>query len=161
MLLLWQLAVTALNIPEVILPAPDQIGGELWRICRCSSPCDADDPRYADGVRLATPLGVGLAIVLAYSPLLRDTLYPNLIVFQLVPKVALAPLFVVWLGIGSGSHVAFAAFVSFFPIVISTAVGFSSVDASALRLCRSLTASEWQCFLMVRFPFACRPSSAA
>ncbi|HEV3395178.1 MAG TPA: ABC transporter permease subunit, partial [Xanthobacteraceae bacterium] len=88
------------------------------------------------------------------SPLLRDTLYPNLVVFQLIPKVALAPLFVVWLGISSESRVAFAAFVSFFPVVISAAVGFSSTEASALRLCRSLTASEWQSFVMVRFPFA-------
>jgi len=72
----------------------------------------------------------------------------------LIPKVALAPLFVVWLGIGSESRVAFAAFVSFFPVVISAAVGFANAETSALRLCRSLTASEWQSFAMVRFPFA-------
>ena len=59
---------------------------------------------------LATTLGVGLAVAITYSPLLRDTLYPNLVVFQLIPKVALAPLFVVWLGISSESRVAFAAF---------------------------------------------------
>jgi NitT/TauT family transport system permease protein len=81
-------------------------------------------------------------------------LYPNLVLFQLIPKIALAPLFVVWLGISSESRVAFAAFVSFFPIVISAALGFASTEATTLRLCRSLTASEWQCFLMVRFPFA-------
>ncbi len=154
-LLLWQLAVTALKIPQVILPAPDQIGRELWQalpvLLANAVPTTLDT---LTAFFAATLLGVGLAIVLAYSPLLRDMLYPNLIAFQLVPKVALAPLFVVWLGVGSGSHVAFAAFVSFFPIIISTAVGFASVDASALRLCRSLTASEWQCFLMVRFPFA-------
>lgn len=154
-LLCWQLAVTALRIPQVILPAPDQIGSELWQalpvLVANAVPTTLDTLM---AFFAATLLGVGLAIVLAYSPLLRDTLYPNLIAFQLVPKVALAPLFVVWLGVGSGSHVAFAAFISFFPIIISTAVGFASVDASALRLCRSLTASEWQCFLMVRFPFA-------
>ncbi len=65
-----------------------------------------------------------------------------------------APLFVVWLGISSESRVTFATFISFFPVVISAAVGFGSTEASALRLCRSLTASEWQQFLMVRFPFA-------
>jgi NitT/TauT family transport system permease protein len=102
----------------------------------------------------ATALGVGLAVTITYSPLLRDMLYPNLVFFQLIPKIALAPLFVVWLGISSESRVAFAAFVSFFPIVISAAVGFANIEASALRLCRSLTASEWQCFVMVRFPFA-------
>ncbi|MFI4934148.1 MAG: ABC transporter permease, partial [Caulobacterales bacterium] len=81
-------------------------------------------------------------------------LYPNLVVFQLIPKIALAPLFVVWLGISSESRVTFATFVSFFPVVISAAVGFAGTDASTLRLCRSLTASEWQSFAMVRFPFA-------
>jgi NitT/TauT family transport system permease protein len=66
----------------------------------------------------------------------------------------LAPLFVVWLGITSESRVVFAAFVSFFPIVISAVVGFASTEQSALRLCRALTASKWQSFMMVRFPFA-------
>jgi len=103
---------------------------------------------------LATILGVGLAIALTYSPLIRDTLYPNLVAFQLVPKVALAPLFVVWLGITSESRIAFSAFTCFFPVVISAVVGFAGTDASTLRLCKSLTASDWQTFLMVRFPFA-------
>ena len=102
----------------------------------------------------ASVLGVGLAIAITYAPLLGEMLYPNLVLFQLIPKVALAPSFVVWLGIGSGSRVASATFVSFFPVVISAAVGFANTEASAVRLCRSLTASEWQCFAMVRFPFA-------
>ena len=57
--------------------------------------------------------------------------YPNLVILPLIPKIALAPLFVVWLGISSESRVAFAAFVSFFPVVISAAVGFSNIEASA------------------------------
>jgi NitT/TauT family transport system permease protein len=103
---------------------------------------------------VATVLGVGLAVLITYSPLARDTLYPNLVLFQLIPKVALAPLFVVWLGISSESRVAFSAFISFFPVVISAAVGFEGTDASTLRLCRSLTASDWQSFMLVRLPFA-------
>src|SRR5712691_3121336 len=100
----------------------------------------------------ASALGIGLAVAITYSPFLRDMLYPNLVLFQLIPKVALAPLFVVWLGISSESRVAFATFVSFFPVVISAMVGFASTEAPALQLCRSLTASEWQSFVMVRFP---------
>ncbi len=154
-LLAWQLLVTRLHIPEVVLPSPNQILGELWRVLPVlvtNALPTTRDTLIAFSV--ATVLGVGCAIVLSYSRLLRDVLYPNLVAFQLVPKVALAPLFVVWLGIGSTSHVAFAAFVSFFPIAISAALGFASVEASTLQLCRSLTASEWQCFVMVRFPFA-------
>jgi NitT/TauT family transport system permease protein len=154
-LLVWQLLVTALRIPAVILPPPVEIAQELWRVLPLL--LHHAVPTTLDSLMAffaATALGVGLAITITYSPFLRDMLYPNLVFFQLIPKIALAPLFVVWLGISSESRVAFAAFVSFFPIVISAAVGFANIEASALRLCRSLTASEWQCFLMVRFPFA-------
>jgi NitT/TauT family transport system permease protein len=154
-LLIWQILVTALRIPAVILPPPVEIATELWRmlpvLLRHAVPTTLDSLM---AFSLATALGIGLAAAITNSPLLRDTLYPNLVLFQLIPKVALAPLFVVWLGISSESRVAFATFVSFFPVVISAAVGFSSTEASTLRLCRSLTASGWQSFVMVRFPFA-------
>jgi NitT/TauT family transport system permease protein len=154
-LLIWQVVVTMLRVPAVILPPPVEIAAELWRtlpaLLHHAVPTTLDSLL---AFSLAAALGIGLAVAITYSPLRRDTLYPNLIVFQLIPKVALAPLFVVWLGISSESRVAFAAFVSFFPVVISAAVGFSNTEASALRLCRSLTASEWQSFVMVRFPFA-------
>jgi NitT/TauT family transport system permease protein len=154
-LLIWQFVATALRIPAVILPPPVEIATELWRmlpvLLRHAVPTTLDSLM---AFSLATALGIGLAVAITNSPLLRDMLYPNLVVFQLIPKIALAPLFVVWLGISSESRVAFAAFVSFFPVVISAAVGFASTEASTLRLCRSLTASEWQSFVMVRFPFA-------
>jgi NitT/TauT family transport system permease protein len=154
-LLVWQIVVTVLRIPAVILPPPVAIGLELWRVLPVL--LHNAVPTTLDTLMAfftASALGVGLAIAIAYSPLLRDMIYPNLVLFQLIPKVALAPLFVVWFGIGSESRVVFAAFVSFFPVVISAAVGFANVESSALRLCRSLTGSEWQCFTMVRFPFA-------
>ena len=154
-LLVWQIVVAVLRIPAVILPPPAEIGYELWRVLPVL--LHHAVPTTLDSLMAffsASALGVGVAIVITYSPFLRDMLYPNLVLFQLIPKVALAPLFVVWLGIGSQSRVAFATFVSFFPVVISAAVGFANVECSALRLCRSLTASEWQCFTIVRFPFA-------
>jgi NitT/TauT family transport system permease protein len=154
-LLVWQIIVGALRIPTVILPPPSEIGHELWR--ELPTLLHHAVPTTLDSLMAfftASALGVGLAVAITYSPFLRDMLYPNLVLFQLIPKVALAPLFVVWLGIGSESRIVFAAFVSFFPVVISAAVGFANVESSALRLCRSLTGSEWQCFTMVRFLFA-------
>jgi NitT/TauT family transport system permease protein len=155
MLLIWQVAAALLRIPAIVLPTPVEIAGEFWRVLPVllwhAVPTTRDTLLAFSA---ATVLGIGLAVAITYSPLLCDTLYPNLVLFQLVPKVALAPLFVIWLGIGSLSHVAFAGFVSFFPVVISTVVGFTGTDAAALRLCHSLTASEWQCFALVRFPFA-------
>jgi NitT/TauT family transport system permease protein len=154
-LALWQVVTELCHIPKVILPPPTAIAVELWRILPLllhhAVPTTLDS---LIAFALATALGVAIAMAITYSPLVRDTLYPNLVAFQLVPKVALAPLFVVWLGISSESRVAFSAFSCFFPVVISAVVGFSSSDPSTLRLCRSLTASDWQSFLLVRFPFA-------
>jgi NitT/TauT family transport system permease protein len=154
-LLVWQIIVVALRVPAVVLPSPTEIAHELWRVWPVllyhALPTTLDSLMAFFS---ATALGVGLAVAITYSPLLRDMLYPNLVLFQLIPKIALAPLFVVWLGISSESRVAFASFVSFFPIVISAALGFASTETTTLRLCRSLTASEWQSFVVVRFPFA-------
>jgi NitT/TauT family transport system permease protein len=154
-LLLWQFAAIRLQIPAVILPTPIEIAHELWLalpvLINQAGPTALDTLM---AFAAAAVLGVGLAVMITYSPLLRDMLYPNLVFFQLVPKVALAPLFVIWLGFGSPSRVAFATFISFFPVVIAAAVGFAGTDPAALQLCRSLTASEWRCFLLVRFPFA-------
>jgi NitT/TauT family transport system permease protein len=152
---LWQWVCTLFRVPAVILPTPSEIAAELCRILpvllQHAVPTTLDS---LSAFALATALGVALAVVITYSPLVRDMFYPNLVAFQLVPKVALAPLFVVWLGITSESRIAFSAFTCFFPVVISAVVGFSSTDASTLRLCKSLTASDWQSFLLVRLPFA-------
>ena len=152
---LWQVGCGLFHVPSVILPVPSEIAVELWRIL----PLLAQNavPTTLDSLAsfgLATALGVALAIAVTYSPLIRDTFYPNLVAFQLVPKVALAPLFVVWLGITSESRIAFSTFSCFFPVVISAVVGFAGTDKSTLRLCRSLTASDWQSFMLVRLPFA-------
>jgi NitT/TauT family transport system permease protein len=154
-LLLWQSAVMRLHISTVILPTPIEIIDETWRALPIL--LDQAVPTALDmllSFAAAAVLGIGLAVVITYSPLLRDTLYPNLVFFQLVPKVALAPLFVIWLGFGSPARVAFATFISFFPVVIAATVGFAGTDRAVLQMCRSLTASEWRSFLLVRFPFA-------
>ena len=72
----------------------------------------------------------------------------------MIPKVAVAPLFVVWLGVGSPSRLAFSVFMAFFPIAVATTTGLANTKADAVRLCRSLTATNWQTFTSVRLPFA-------
>lgn len=103
---------------------------------------------------LATVLGIVLGTVLTQSELVRRALFPHILFFQLVPKIAVAPLFIIWLGVGPASRVSFAVFMAFFPVVVSTMTGLVSAERNALRLCRSLTASEWQTFLAVRVPYA-------
>jgi NitT/TauT family transport system permease protein len=152
---LWQVVVDWANIPEVILPSPIAILqatiDQHEILLRHAVPTTLES---AAGFILATVFGVSLSVALCYSTILREALYPNLVVFQLIPKIALAPLFIIWLGIGSPSRLAFAIFISFFPIVIATTAGLTNVDRDMVRLCRALTASEWQIFTSVRLPSA-------
>jgi NitT/TauT family transport system permease protein len=154
-LVAWQVYVTVANIPSVILPSPISIAKYI--IARYDILLIHAIPTTVEsavGFLLALALGVLLAILITYSEVAREALYPNLVFFQLIPKIALAPLFIIWLGVGSTSRIAFSVFIAFFPVVIATTAGFLSVDKSILRLCRSLTATEWQVFTSVRFPSA-------
>jgi NitT/TauT family transport system permease protein len=103
---------------------------------------------------VATLLGFALAVAITFSAWVREALYPNIVMFQLIPKIALAPLFIVRLGVGSRSCTVIAIFIAFFPVVISTATGLVSAKPEVIQLCRSLTASEMQMFRLARFPYA-------
>ena len=154
-LFLWELLVRLNNIPQVILPAPSVIlkiiSAQHEILLRHAIPTVLE---AAGGFLIASVLGITLAVWLSYSRLAREALYPNLVFFQLIPKIALAPLFIIWLGIGTESRLAFSVFISFFPIVIATNAGFANVDRNMLKLCQSLTATEWQTFSSVKFPSA-------
>ncbi|CAN0496800.1 unnamed protein product [Laminaria digitata] len=106
------------------------------------------------GFLIATVAGVSIAVIMTWSHYLKDAFYPNIVAFQIVPKVAWAPMFVLWLGIETESRLGFATFISIFPIIISMTAGLSNTDPSLLKLCRALTASKWQILVNVRFPFA-------
>ncbi|SDH25173.1 ABC transporter permease [Bosea robiniae] len=151
----WQLYVTIFQVPSVILPSPISIARYIVDrydiLLMHAVPTTLES---AVGFLLAVLLGVAIAVLITYSDMAREALYPNLIFFQLIPKIALAPLFIIWLGVGSQSRIAFSIFIAFFPMVIATTAGFLSVDRGILRLCRSLTATEWQIFTSVRFPTA-------
>jgi NitT/TauT family transport system permease protein len=106
------------------------------------------------GFGLAASLGIILGTSLVLSGSLQKAFYPYILVLQLIPKVALAPLFIIWLGVGLPSRLWFAVFMAFFPVVISTMTGLMSADRNAVRLCEALTASRWQVFYSVRIPYA-------
>jgi NitT/TauT family transport system permease protein len=155
-LVTWEVLVDALKISPVLLPPPSMIGERLVDLffplfLRHSIPTAWESIL---AFLISSALGVALAGLLSSATLLREALYPNVVVFQLIPKIALAPLFIVWLGIGSESRLAFAVFISFFPVVIATLAGLDNVDRDLIRLCRALKASEWQTFVEVRLPHA-------
>jgi len=152
-LLAWQAIAVTAGIPPAILPPPsmvlDQLVGNFPLILKHTIPTTYET-LLAFGISI--PLGIALAALMVYSTLAYQALYPNIIFFQLIPKIALAPLFIVWLGIGSPSRVTFSIFISFFPILVATAAGLQSVETTMLRLCRSLRMSQWQVLIRVRFP---------
>jgi NitT/TauT family transport system permease protein len=151
----WELVCRVGKISPVLLAPPSAV----WQVLASSWPILLQQaiPTTVEtviGFVLATGLGIVLGIAITVSARVREALYPNIVLFQLIPKIALAPLFIVWLGIGSPSRLTFAVFIAFFPIVVSTAAGLVSAKPEAIRLCRALTASEAQIFRLVRFPFA-------
>jgi len=153
LLLAWQAVAVLFDYPKVILPAPSDIAlalhADLPVIWQQAIPTVRDT---LAGFALATVLGVGLASLLSFSRLLRDALYPLIVVIQLVPKIAWTPLFIVWVGIGWQSRLTVATFIAFFPIFVAMMAGLEATDRSLVRLCRGLTATPWRTFWLVRLP---------
>jgi NitT/TauT family transport system permease protein len=106
------------------------------------------------GFALALGIGLPLAVAIANSRRLNLMFYPLLVGLQSVPKVALAPIVLVWLGTGLESKLAIVWLVAFFPIIIDTAAGLKSTPRELVELARSLKASPWQLFYKVQFPAA-------
>jgi NitT/TauT family transport system permease protein len=154
-LVAWELFCRASRVSPLLLPPPSAVWSVLsenWGILfQQSLPTTLET---ITSFAVATLLGVALAVAITFSAWVREALYPNIVMFQLIPKIAIAPLFIVWLGVGSRSCIVIAIFIAFFPVVISTATGLVSAKPEVIQLCRSLTASEWQTFRLARFPYA-------
>ncbi|MFQ5973524.1 MAG: ABC transporter permease, partial [Alphaproteobacteria bacterium] len=95
-----------------------------------------------------------LALAIAYSRFIESTLYPVIVFLQIVPKIAIAPLFIIWFGFGFTPKLLLVFLLSFFPIVVSAIAGFKSLDPEIEDLARSTGASEWLMFKKVRLPHA-------
>jgi len=155
LIVVWEIACDLLNIPVWLLPSPLQIVIQTWQI-RSILPLHifATFAEVVGGFALAIAAGVPLAIIIVYSPPLRRVIYPLLLMVQSVPKVAVAPLLLLWVGYGLTSNIIVAATVAFFPIVINTATGLESVDPELIELTRSLDARRLEVFWRVRLPWA-------
>jgi NitT/TauT family transport system permease protein len=151
----WHAAVVAFNVPPVILPRPGLVLDSTianWRLLVSEGWITLLESLY--GFVLAFLLGVPLAVAIAGSRTLNLMFYPLLIATQSLPKVALAPLILVWLGTGMESKLAIAWLVAFFPIVVDTATGLHATPPGLLELARALRASPLQVFAKVQFPAA-------
>ena len=152
---IWEFLVWVTNYPAAILPPPTDILGALIdnRIVLLQN-IPATAGVALGGFAIATVAGIAISVAMTWSLHLKEAFFPNIIAFQIVPKVAWAPMFVLWLGIGMESRLGFATFISIFPIIISMTAGLYNTDPTLLRLCRSLTASKWQVLVNVRFPYS-------
>ncbi len=151
----WELLVDALKIKPVILPAPSLIFVAMakhWSYLLVNTwPTLL---AVTVGFAAAAALGFTIAVGIAYSRWVSEVTYPFLVAAQVLPKVALAPLFLIWFGFGLTPKVVIAALIAFFPIVINTARGFSSVEPELIQYMRSLGASWQEVFFKISLPWA-------
>src|SRR5699024_1702107 len=99
-------------------------------------------------------ISLPLGIAMVYSQALQHAVYPLVILSQVVPKVAIAPLFIIWFGFGEMPKIVMVILIAFFPLLIDSVVGFSTARPQSLMLVRSMGANRWQAFWKVRFPWA-------
>ena len=155
--LAWESMVRIWRIPEFLVPAPSAIGRALMAGLTSRLYVDHFGVTLYEsllGFLIATAGGIACGTLIAQFRVVERTLYPYLVALQTLPKIAIAPLLIVWLGFGITSKVVIAALVAFFPILVNVIVGLKTVDASKLDLMRSLDASRWQTFRYVTFPNA-------
>jgi len=154
-LLIWQLYTYYFGINRIVLPSPTDIlraSATNWQVLLRE--CWPTFLESVLGFVLAVVIGIPFAVCVATSRVLNLTLYPILIATQSIPKVAVAPIILVWFGLGMQSKLVIAFLVAFFPIVVDTAAGMRATSAGLLELARSLRASPLQVFLKVQFPSA-------
>jgi NitT/TauT family transport system permease protein len=153
LLLIWEVAVRILNLPSYLLPAPSEIATEMVRNFQ-----NLLDHSWVTayemlmGYILAIVVAIPMAIAITASPSFDRFITPILLFFQTVPKISLAPLFLVWFGVGILPKVLVAFLISFFPIIIDTAVGLRSISPDMIDLARSMGATKIQIFSRFRLP---------
>jgi NitT/TauT family transport system permease protein len=151
----WQAAVVLLAIPDIILPSPSAIADYLIR--RNQLFLNHTWPTLMQtvlGFALAVVGGILLAILVSLTEIGKRGVMPLLVVAQIVPKIAVAPLLMLWFGLGDLSRVLIAFLIAFFPIVINTVSGLTSVSREIVLLGRAFARSRWQFFWKIQLPHA-------
>jgi NitT/TauT family transport system permease protein len=155
LLLAWQLAGPVFGIREYVLPGPvSVVRAALSRTIPWPTHLTITTLEILGGFALAGLAGVLLGVAVAWSPVAARALMPFLVFVNTLPKVAVAPLFLLWLGYGIVPNILIAALIGFFPVVINTAVGLTQVDEELLDLGRVFGAPTWKVFLKIRLPNA-------
>ena len=153
----WELAVIWGLMPAFVLPSPsDVVVRTVVDLTTAStlSDCVYTLTEILVGFLGALILGVGLGALIALNPLADRVLSPYIVALQTIPKVAVAPILVIWFGFGIESKIVIVALIDFFPILVNAVSGFRSTDPRQILLMKSLEATDWQIFVKVRLPNA-------
>jgi len=155
LLVLWDVVIRLFRIPPYLVPNPASVAKQLvveWpMLMRETLPT-----LYATlgGFALSAVVGVPVAMWIAHSRVVESFVYPLLVFSQSIPKVAIAPLFVVWFGFGIVPKVIAAFLLGFFPVIVATVQGFKSVEGDVIDLARSMGAGPFKIFMKFRLPHA-------
>lgn len=149
----WEIAVRIMELPAYLLPTPSEIVLEMIdKFDDILEHSWVTAYEMLAGYFLAIAVAVPMAIAITASPAFDRFITPILLFFQTVPKISLAPLFLVWFGVGIMPKVLVAFLISFFPIIIDTAVGLRSIPPEMIDLARSMGATRFQIFTRFRLP---------
>jgi NitT/TauT family transport system permease protein len=153
LLAVWELACRGLHIPELVLPAPSRVMTAIYEF-RDLLFLNAMQTLMTTliGFFIAIVIGVLLGVAIGSSSAVYDSLYPLLIGFNSIPKVAIVPLIVIWCGIGTVPAIITAFVISFFPIVVNVATGLASVEPEMNDVLRVLGASRYEVLTKVGIP---------
>jgi NitT/TauT family transport system permease protein len=155
LVVLWDLTIRVFNIPPYQVPKPVDVVTTLWQewpmLLREAWPTTV---ATMWGFLLSAAFGIPVAMLIAGSRTVESYVYPLLVFSQSIPKIAIAPLFVVWFGFGMFPKVLSAFLLGFFPVVVSAVQGFKSVEPDMMDLARAMEANRLQIFRMVSLPHA-------
>lgn len=158
----WHFAATVFDLPEFILPPP----GKVWAALvtgLSASPFDPSGYWYHAGVTAAEALsgfllgstaGIVIGMAVAHSRIVERVLYPYIIAIQSLPKIAVAPLFVIWFGFGIEPKILITTIITFFPLLVNSIAGANSVDPARIDLARSCNGTPLQIFTKITLPSA-------
>jgi len=153
----WELLVRVFDVPKIVMPTPSSVAVAMWQGVFEGDMLKHFGVTFFEimaGFVLGSVFGLVLGALIGQFPLLERTLYPYVVAFQTVPKVAIAPIIVIWFGYGVTSKIVITATIAFFPLLANTIVGLRAVPIEQIELMVAFTASRWQIFKMARFPQA-------
>lgn len=153
----WQLSVRSGLLPAFVLPAPTDVATRVFADAFDRTvlfDCAYTLTEIIVGFLIAAVLGIALGAAIALVPLVDRVLSPYIVALQTIPKVAIAPVLIIWFGFGIESKIVIVALIALFPILVNVVLGFRSIDPRQVVLMRVLDASAWQIFRKVRIPNA-------